>query len=321
VSRAVERPIRFGVGASVSTVAEIAAAAREAEAVGYSTFAVADHFGTPYAPLVALTAAAAATESLRLTTTVLAHDFRHPAVLAKELATLDVLSDGRVEIGIGAGWLRSEYEQTGIAFDRPAERIDRLEEYLTVLKGLMADGPCTHTGEHFAIRGLDGTPKSVQRPHPPILIGGGGRKILGLAGRVADIVSVIGANRHGRLNLDLADFAPSRLEEKIGWVREGAGDRFDDIELNITLLGVELADDPKAGVVALKKAWAPRLAAMGRREELTEQDIVDCPLFVAGTIEDMCDQLIALRELFGISYFSIASGASEATNALVSQLT
>ena len=315
------RPIRFGVGAAVSSVADMAEAARRAEGLGYSSFAVADHFGTPFAPLIALTAAAAATDTLRLTTTVLAHDFRHPAVLAKELATLDVLSGGRVEIGLGAGWLQSEYEQTGIAFDRPAERIDRLEEYVNVLKGLMADEPCTHKGQHFAIGGLDGTPKPVQRPHPPILIGGGGPRILGLAGRAADIVSVIGANRDGRLNLDLVDFSASRIEEKIGWVRDGAGGRFDDIELNITLLGVQLAADPEAGAVALKKAWAPRLAAMGRREELTAQDIVDCPLFVAGTIEDMCDQLIAIRERFGISYFSIASGASEATNALVRQLT
>lgn len=303
----------------MSSVVGVAAAAQAAEAAGCSTFAVPDHFGSPFAPLVALSTAAVATTELRLTTTVLAHDFRHPAVLAKELATLDVVSGGRVEIGIGAGWMQAEYEQVGLTFDPPSVRIRRLEEYLAVLKGVMADDSLTHVGEHFAVRGLNGTPKPVQRPHPPIMIGGGGRKILGLAGRVADIVSIINANRGGRFNLDLAELSPAQLDEKIGWVRDGAGSRFGDIELNVTLLGLELADDPESGAARLVEVWRPRLAAMGHGE-LSVTEVLESPVFAAGTVDDICEQLTATRRRFGISYFSVASAALDTVRDVVRAL-
>jgi probable F420-dependent oxidoreductase len=150
--------------------ARLAAAARKAQELGYATFGMADHFVIPFAPLLGLQAAAATT-TLRITTTVLKQDFRHPAVLAKELATLDLLSNGRLQIGIGAGWMRAEYKQAGISWDKALVRIQRLEEVLVVLKGLFGEGPFSFSGKYFTLKDLDGTPKPVQRPHPPIHIG------------------------------------------------------------------------------------------------------------------------------------------------------
>lgn len=160
-----QRPIRFGTGGGrVADRDRLVSAARRAEDIGYSTFSMADHLGLPLAPLIALQAVADATTTLRITQTVLAHDFHRPAVLAKELATLDVLSDGRVEVGVGAGWMRSEYDQAGIRFDSAAVRIARLEEFVLVLKGLFGEQPFSFSGTHFSIRDLDGTPKPLQRP-------------------------------------------------------------------------------------------------------------------------------------------------------------
>jgi probable F420-dependent oxidoreductase len=164
--------------------------ARRIEASGFSTLLMPDHFDDRFAPLPALTAAAAATTTLRLGTYVADNDYRHPVVLAKEAATVDVLFGGRFELGIGAGWERRDYHWSGIAFDPPARRVERLREAITVLKGLFADGACTYAGHHYRITALDGTPKPTQRPHPPILLGAGGPKMLELAGREADIVSV-----------------------------------------------------------------------------------------------------------------------------------
>ena len=173
----------------------------------------------------------------------MASDFRHPAVLAKELATLDVLSGGRVEIGIGAGWMREEFEAAGIPFDAASVRIERLEEAVTVLKGLFADEPCTFAGEHFTITALDGLPKPVQRPHPPIMIGGGGRKVLSVAARQADIIQVLPGVIRGVAALDGSQFAARSYREKVDWIRDAAGERFDAVELGTLLMHVAITDD------------------------------------------------------------------------------
>jgi probable F420-dependent oxidoreductase len=293
------KAIRFGIGASSKTYDELVAEARLVEAAGFATFSMADHFALPLAPLLGLQAAASATTTLRLTTTVLAHDFRHPAVLAKELSTLDVLSGGRLEIGIGAGWLQAEYAQAGIEFDRPSARIARLEEYVQVLRGLMADEPLTHVGPQFRITGLNGTPKPIQRPHPPIMIGGGGPKILSLAGRIADIVSVIPTpNPAGGLGISPAELSADRLHERLRWVSEGAGDRHELLELSIALLGVRVAENPQDGADDLARFWS----SMG----FSAEGILDSPCFATGTLDDVCEQLFATRERFGVSYFSVA---------------
>src|SRR6478752_1671810 len=197
----------------------------------------------PFAPLVAGQAVADATTTVRVGQVVMASDFRHPAVLAKELATLDVLSGGRVEIGIGAGWMRDEFEAAGIPFDAPSVRIERLEEAITVLKGLFADAPLTFAGEHFTVTALDGLPKPVQRPHPPIMIGGGGRKVLSVAARQADIIQVLPGVIRGVAALDATQFAARSYREKVDWIRDAAGARFDDLELGTLLMHVVITDD------------------------------------------------------------------------------
>ena len=176
------RPFRFSIQASAPRpAAEWRELGRRAEDLGYSALSVSDHLDTEMAPLIALAVTAEATRNLRLMTLVLSNDFRHPAFLAKQAATLDLLSDGRLELGVGAGWKTSDYEQSGIPLDRPGIRIERLAEAITVLKGCFADGPFDFDGEHYTIRGLDGQPACVQRPHPPILLAGGGRRMLTLA--------------------------------------------------------------------------------------------------------------------------------------------
>jgi probable F420-dependent oxidoreductase len=150
-----------------------------------------DHFMFRFAPLPALQAVADATTTLRVTRLVLAADFRHPAVLAKELATVDVLSGGRLEVGIGAGWKQEEFEQAGIRFDKASVRIERLEEHAIVLKGLFGDGPFSFSGKYFTVTEVKGSPHPAQRPRPPIMIGGGGPKVLSVAARQADIVQVM----------------------------------------------------------------------------------------------------------------------------------
>src|SRR5438874_5273494 len=186
------RPIRFGfTGGASSKRQRLLDTARAVEALGYSTFGLADHFVRPFAPLIAGQAVADATSTLRITQTVLAQDFREPALLAKELATLDVLSEGRLQIGLGAGWLRQEYEDAGMRFASASERIARLEETVVVLKGLFGSEPFSFAGDHYRITDLRGVPRPVQQPWPPIMIGGGGKKVLSVAGRRADVVQLM----------------------------------------------------------------------------------------------------------------------------------
>src|SRR6266700_7613977 len=242
------RPFRFGVSVHGSkSRTEWIGIARQAEVLGYSTLLIPDHLGDQLAPIPALVAAADATSTLRVGSLVFDNDFRHPVVLAKEAATLDVLSGGRLELGLGAGWLTTDYEQSGIPCDPPGIRIDRMVEGLRVVKGLLGDGPLTFRGEHYAIAGLDGRPKPVQRPHPPVLIGGGGRRILTIAAREADIVG-IGTNlRSGRIGPHLAEnVTPEATARKVGWVREAAGDRFDQVELQMGIFLLQVTGDREA---------------------------------------------------------------------------
>src|SRR5262245_23036343 len=213
------RPMRFGfTGGHSSKRERLLDSARTVEALGYSTFGLADHFVRPFAPLVAGQAVADATSTIRITQTVLAQDFREPAVLAKELATLDVLSEGRLQVGLGAGWLQQEYEDAGIRFDPASVRIERLEEAVIVLKGLFGDEPFSFEGRHYTVNQLKGTPTPVQRPRPPIMIGGGGPKLLAVAARQADIVQLMPSNRGGGTGLDPSQFSAAAIEEKVGWI-------------------------------------------------------------------------------------------------------
>jgi probable F420-dependent oxidoreductase len=306
------RRFRFGVQLSnAASAGDWADLARKAEDLGYSTLFLPDHFGDQLAPVPAMQAAADATSELRVGCLVFDNDFKHPVVLAKELATVDVLSDGRVEIGLGAGWMNTDYEQSGIPKDRAGVRIDRMEEAITVLKGLFAEEPCTFEGAHYTITGLDGMPKPLQRPHPPLLVGGGGRRMLSIAARHADIVGVNPALRTGDVDAEAAaDATAEATDRKIAWVREAAGDRFDDLELNCLVLATIATDDV---------GGAAELVAGGFGVDPTA--VLDIPHVLMGTAGHMVDALEARRERWGFSYVVIQGDAIDAFAPVVARLT
>lgn len=319
MTNAKHRPIRFGITGDVdSGPAAFLESARKAEKLGFSTFGVADHFMLPAAPLVALQAAADATTTLRLTMHMINQDLRHPAVLAKEFATLDAFSGGRVEIGIGAGWVKEEYEQAGIRYDKASVRIERLEEYVIVLKGLFAAEPFSFSGKHFTITDLDGTPKPVQNPRPPIMIGGGGRKLLSAAARQADIIQIVPSNAQAG---DPAQFTAAAFEEKLSWIHDAAADRLDDIELGTALLGLIITDDREQGVAAVLEQVAGMHGGLGATFNLTEKDIIDSPAFAIGTLDQVCEKLLENKERYGFTYFTCGfSSMAEAFVPVIAQL-
>ena len=252
-------------------------------------------------PLLAMVAAA--TERLRVGTFVLNVCLRHPAVLAQDLATLDALSGGRLEIGLGAGWNKPEHDAIGIPFEPAGVRIKRLTEAITILKGCFAEGPFSFSGEHYIITGHDGAPKPAQRPHPPIFLGGGGKRLLTLAAREAQIIGLAPRLVQGDPpRVDARSLTAAATEEKIRWIREAAGDRFGELELNTYPTGgpTVVTGDPRAE--------ARRRADRIREQtgvELTVEEILDSPHVFIGSIKDLTRKFVDLRERFGISSFLI----------------
>jgi probable F420-dependent oxidoreductase len=298
------RPFRFLATADgYPSFAELTSLARKAEAVGCSALLLPDHLIGQYAPIPLLAVVAAVTERLRVGTFVLNSGLRHPAVLAQDLATLDVLSGGRLEIGLGAGWNKPEYDATGISFEPVGVRISRLTETVAILKGCFADGPFSFSGEHYTITSHDGTPKPAQRPHPPIFLGGGGKRLLTLAAREAQIIGLAPRLIQGDSpRVDARSLTAAATEEKIGWVREAAGDRFGELELNTYPTG------GPAVVTSNPRAEARRRADLLREQtgtELTAEEILDSPHVFIGSIKDLTRKYTDLRERFGISSFLI----------------
>jgi probable F420-dependent oxidoreductase len=240
-------------------------------------------------------AAADATTTLRIGSLVFANDYRHPVVLAKEAATLDLLSDGRFELGIGAGWMTADYEQAGIPLDAAGVRVDRLVESVTILKGLLAGDTVDFDGDHYRIAGLTGTPKPVQQPRPPLLIGGGSHRVLALAAREADIVGVNFDMRSGRLE---DTFGPNgtreHTEAKLDWIRKAAGDRFDDLELQIRVHFGMVTTDRESLAAEIGPAFG-----------LTVEEALGTPHALAGTVDQIVDDLVERRERLGISYIGL----------------
>lgn len=306
-----QRKFRFGIQASqASSKEDWAAKARKIEELGYSTLFIPDHFTDQLAPIPALMAAADATKDLRLGTLVLDNDYRHPLVLAKELATLDLLSGGRVEAGIGAGWMVSDYEQSGIVYEAPGVRITRLKEALKIIKGLFAEGEFSFSGQHYTITNHDGLPKPVQKPHPPLLVGGGGKRVLKLAAREADIVGVNFNLAEGVVNPSVAATgSASATKEKIGWIREAAGDRFDDLELNVTVFVSVVTDDRKGMAERIAKAFG-----------LTAEETLDSPHILIGTVDQIVDELQQGREEFGFTYVVFSGDAFDRMAPVVQRL-
>jgi probable F420-dependent oxidoreductase len=310
------RKIRFGAAPAMGGVETLIDSARTAEKAGISTIGLPDHFMFPISPLIGLQAIADATTSIRLTTSVLDHDFRHPAVLAKDLATLDVLSGGRVEVGIGAGWMQADYEQSGIPYDPASVRIERLAEYVTILKGLFADEPFSFEGKHFTIKELKGTPVPLQRPRPPIMIGGGGRKLLSVAARHADIVQITTSNRAGTVSFG-SQLTVEAFDERVGLVRDAAGDRLDDIELGTVLMGFVVADDRDRAAKDLLEQIDAMSRGYGLSFELTTADVIESPAFAVGTAEQITEKLLEIRDRHGVSYFTLGFGANPESAAQV----
>jgi probable F420-dependent oxidoreductase len=305
------RPFRFGVQASGSlTGTAWKELARRVESNGYSTLTMPDHFDDQLAPVPALTAAAAVTDTLRVGALVWDNDYKHPLVLAKELATMDVLSDGRVEIGLGAGWMIADYEQSGMPYDRAGVRIDRFVEGLAVIKGLMGPDPFSFEGQHYRITAHNGTPKPIQGPCPPILIGGGGKRVLSIAAREADIVGINATMSAGVIGPQAFDtMTASAVDEKVAIVRDAAGSRWADIELNIRAFLVNIADDARAA--------AEGIAGM---LGVTAEQVEETPFALVGPTSKIVDDLLERREHWGFSYVIVGMNDVESFAPVVAAL-
>jgi probable F420-dependent oxidoreductase len=286
--------------------------AKRVEGNGYSVLTMPDHFDDQFAPVPALMAAATATDSLRVGALVWDNDYKHPVVLAKELATIDVLSAGRLEIGIGAGWMATDYQKSGIAYDRAGVRIDRFVEALDVLDGAFADGPFDVAGSHYTISGLDGLPKPVQRPRPPLLIGGGGKRVLTIAAQRADVVGVNSTLHAGAVGPEALDsMTAEAVDAKVGVVREAAAaaDRLDQIEMNIRVFLVNVTDDRTSAITGLA-------GALGVDEGLIDTS----PFALIGSTAQMVEWLRERRERWGFSYIIVGQQDVDAFAPVVAEL-
>jgi probable F420-dependent oxidoreductase len=267
--------------------------------MGFTGLVIPDHLIDQLAPVPAMATIAAATDKLRIGAFVFNNDLRHPAVLAQDLASLDVLSEGRLDIALGAGWNKPEYDEIGLAFDPVATRVDRLEEAIAIFKGLFGEGPFSFEGRFYTIRERDGQPKPVQKPHPPFFIGGGGRRTLSIAGREANVVGlaprILSGQRSDPLSLTLA-----AAEEKIGWVREAAGERFRELELNVypSTWPVTLTDDARAEARKVIEHLRGRSPV-----DLTEDEVLESPHLFIGSVDSLVEKFRSLRERLGITSF------------------
>jgi probable F420-dependent oxidoreductase len=301
-------PFRFGVLAEVApTMSAWRDQARMAEGLGYSTLYISDHLDAQFGPLVATTVAAEATSTLHVGSLMLNNDLRNPVVLAKEIATLGLAAEGRVEVGLGAGWLRSDYAQAGIEYDEPAVRVDRLAESLTVMKTLWSEGEATFTGRYYAVLGARCDPRPASPPR--VIVGGGSRRILTVAAEQADTVGVNTSLASGEKGGDLASQATfDHFDRCLAWVREGAGDRFSSIELQIVAFAVR--------VVASRRAAARTATMLG----LPGEDALELPIVLIGTEDELCEQLLQRRERWGFTNIVVPGEAMESFAPVVARL-
>lgn len=306
-----ERPFRFGVQWSgAKTRSAWKELAITAEALGYDVFIMPDHFGGQFAVGPALAIAAEATTTLRIATLVLQNDLRHPTLVAQEAATLDVLSEGRFELGLGAGGsLMLDYEWTGIPFAKPAVRIERLEESFQIIKGLFAEGPLTFAGHHYTIIEYEGQPKPIQRPRLPILLGGGGRRLLTLAAREADIISIFPSMLKAGGGFHEDELSGAAFAKKCALVQDIARDRIDQPELQVLTQAIVVTDNRRAEIDELARKW-----------ERPAADLEDSPQICVGTVEQIADHLRSCRARFGISYFVVFGHAMKSFSPVIASL-
>lgn len=299
-------PFRFGVQLSRLPAQGWQEQVRRIESQGYSTVFFPDHFGDQLDPTAALAAIGAVTERLRVGTLVYDVDYRHPVVSAKQAATIQLLTGGRHEFGIGAGWMETDYAEAGIPYDRPGVRIDRLEEALQIIRGMWSQEKTSFEGRHYQVREVARAAAGLDAgAAPKILIGGGGRRVLSLAGRHADIVGINPKMKAGQILPETpADLAPDKLREKVGWVREAAAEAGRDpdaIEFNSLAFVVAVSDDPSGMREALAK-----------RSGMTIEEVADCPIFLTGSAQEIQERMQKRREETGISYVVISAQAPDA---------
>lgn len=287
-------PFRFGVNTwTAASSSDWVEKARRVEALGYSTLFMADHLADTFAPLSALAVAAQAAPTLRVGPLVLNNDFRHPVVVAREVATLDFLTDGRVELGLGAGYADTEYLEAGLRFDKGAVRVGRLAESVAIITRLLAGEAVTFHGSYYEIADHRVYPLPVQKPRPPVLLGGNGKELLTLAAREADIVSLTGVTfmPAGR-PASLSGFSPAGFLERIEWIRAAARGRPAQPTLNVLIQQVVVAATPRKAAESLASQFPSR----------TVEQILESPFFLLGPTEHLVEVLQERRERWGISY-------------------
>ncbi len=306
------KPFRFGVNAwTAGSRAEWRDKARRVEDLGYSVLTVPDHLAEIFAPIPALISAAEATNTLRVGTNVLNNDFRHPVLVAREAATADVLTDGRLQLGLGAGHMKSEYDEAGLHFEAGGTRVERLAEAVAIVKGLLNSEEVTFTGLYYRVSGHKIHPRPVQQPHPPILIGGNGRQLLTLAAREADIVGLSGITfRSGGVERDVSSWRTAGVDERLQLVRQAAGDRYELLELSALIQRVVVTDDRRQAAEDLARRWP----------QLSPADILQSPYVLLGTVDQQVEDLQARRERWGISYYVIFEPFVEAFAPVVARL-
>jgi len=306
---AIDRPLEFGAKATKAASAkEWADLARQAEDLGFVSFQIDDHFGSQLAPMPAAMAAAAATTKIKVGPLVAGNDFRNPVVTAKESATIDLLCDGRFVLGIGAGWLKGDYEIAGITQHDASTRIARLDEAIDIFRGIWSAEPFSFSGEHYSVAETTGYPKPAS--DIPILVGGGGRQILSLAARKADIVGVnpkiVGRSINPR---SMATAAADVVDEKVGWIKEAAGDRYGQLKLQLQVFVTVVTEDPMPVAEKLAPAFG-----------LPPEVVLAAPYFQIGPLSKIEENILELRDRWDISYIAFQGDATQAVAPLVSKL-
>jgi probable F420-dependent oxidoreductase len=312
------RPFRFGMQAArVNDPTEWRALARCAEESGYSSFMIPDHLGR-VSTFPALMAAAAATERIKLSTYVLNQDWRPPAILAQEAASVQLLTEGRLELGIGAGWAKHEYAQAGVQYDSARTRVERFGEYLQVVKGILnAREPFSFSGRFFQCDQFQ--PQPGYATPPPILVGGGSPRILAISGQLADIISIsTRASADGRV--DMPNIRLEAVENKLRFIREAAAERFETIELNMTVRDVRVTDDRRSAAREILNEWASVPNRLANVEEVTEEDVLDSPHEAIGSVQQIVEQFEVARERWGIAYLEVSSTDHEAIAPIMAAL-
>ncbi|HUR76596.1 MAG TPA: TIGR03621 family F420-dependent LLM class oxidoreductase [Acidimicrobiales bacterium] len=305
------RPFRFSVQHHAATSGkEWRELARKTEDLGYTTLYLPDHFGDQWSPTVAMTIAAEVTTSLRVGALVYDVDYRHPITLAKEVATLDLATEGRTIFGFGAGWMKTDYDESGIAYDSPGVRIARMTEALTIMKTLWADGECSFEGAHYTITNAKGFPRPHTPGGPPVVIGGGGKKVLTIAAQLADTIGINPNLAAGAVGPEVAQSALGDVyRERLGWIRDAAGDRFDGIDLQVLTFMTQVVPNRDEVIANIAPLF-----------NITPEQAMDIPLVLIGTEDQIVESLQKRREEFGFNDIVLQGEAMDAFAPIVAQL-